>query len=209
MEMDDLGSGEGWLFHGTDHLSSTWILSEGFRSFREETLPNVYWGSANIAATFAEKAASSDSPPVLLAAPTRSVLASGTPCVDQNALEAFPAGRGEPFRDWERLRPADGEPVTDWRQSYLSTGCVLMRGCRPVDGIKRYDISRFALHPDAPESRARRLGTSWLVQPHPAETLSLEVDAEAELFPRTMDCVMAGLRGPGLISVALANAFAP
>ena len=94
--------------------------------------------------------------------------------------------------------PPEGEPISDWRQSYLTTGCLLVRGCRKVEGLRRFDIARLGLHPDAPNERRSRMEWAWEVKPYPGGTLSLGVDVGAELFPRTMELVLAGQRRPGV-----------
>jgi hypothetical protein len=184
-EHDDNGTGKGWLFHGTDHVRATHILDKGFNFEFEkgESMP-VFWGTANIAAGFAEKKAEADSPPVLIAARTVDVLASGQAMVDETALDTGCESRGPAFLDPSIRHNLEISTPKDWQESYLATGCLMVRNGTRVQNLKLFGISNMPLHPDAPESRQNRIDWDFTLKPHPRESLRLITEVNADLFPK-------------------------
>lgn len=183
---DEYGDGTGWLFHGTDHVQATHILASGFNSFmRDPDRAPVFWGTANVAAGFAENKAAADSPPCILAARTADVLASGNAVLDTTAADTGCWFRGHPFADEGRATRAVSGRNPPWLASLLETGCLMVENGRHVQGLKRHGIEGMPLHPDCIKARQWRMGFrgGGHVPLHPKETLSLTPATGAALFP--------------------------
>jgi hypothetical protein len=183
---DEYGDGKGWLFHGTDHLQATHILHSGFNSFmRDPNMAPVFWGTANIAAGFAEKKAAADSPPCILAARTADVLASGLAVADLTADDTGCSFRGYHFSDKDRAVRAASDSNPPWLTSLLNTGCIMVERGRHVKGLQRHGITTLPLHPACVTARQARLekGDGIDIPVHQDEKLALVPASQASLFP--------------------------
>jgi len=138
----ETGDGNGWMFHGTDHLSSTHILNDGFRNHFDPSEPPErifgYFGCVATAASFAEKRMDADSPPALLAVRTSDLVTAGI-SIDPN------------YADSEDDLP------TDWQSHVRAGGTVRIRGGAQLPSLRRFGISEVPLHPDAIQRRRDRL----------------------------------------------------
>lgn len=162
----ETGDGTGWMFHGTDHLSSTYILHDGFRDrLNTAEAPErtwAYFGSIAAAVHFAEERMDADSPPALLAVKTADLIAAGI-SIDPN------------YADDETVLPPD------WESHVRDGGTVRVRGGAKFPSLRRFSISEVPLHPDAFERRQDRISSPMRFygrcMPHPDEAPHL-VDIE-------------------------------
>lgn len=156
----ETGDGNGWLFHGTDHLSSTHIMESGLADMLMGADPAKVWfyfGNLDTARFFALKRMNADSPPAILAVRTSDLIAHGMEPDPNYALE--------------------GEEVAETWQSAVAAGeTVRVRGAK-FDNIVRFDIAEIPLHADAAQVRAERLagdlGIYGATLPHAAEAAAL------------------------------------
>lgn len=168
----ETGDGRGWMFHGTDQLSSTHILLGGFRNHYDPTeAPErtfAYFGCIAAAASFAEKRMDADSPPALLAVLTSDLIAAGI-SIDPNY-----ANHGD-------------ELPSDWRDHVRDGGTVRIKGGATLPSLRRFDISGIPLHPDAAEARRDRVSGPWRYygrcRPHPDEASHIAIIEEEAPCP--------------------------
>lgn len=156
----ETGDGTGWLFHGTDHLSSTHIVEDGLADMlRGDEPANVwfYFGSLETARFFALKRMEADSPPAIIAVRTSDLIAHGLEPDPNYAME------GE-------------EVAANWQEAVAHGEPVRARGAK-FASVVRFDIADLPLHPDAAERRSERLagslGLYGATQPHAAEVAAL------------------------------------
>ncbi len=149
------GSGDGWLFHGTDQISATWIMKEGFGHTRWPGMPQnefqAYFGPLETAISFAEKRMEGDSPPAILAVKTSDLVSVGV----------------------EKDDNYDDDASGDWREYVRNGGTVRIAGGQSLPTLQHFGISSVPLHPSAEENRVERMRSSNRYYgsrpPHPAE----------------------------------------
>ena len=183
----DQDSEDPWLFHGTNAIRAGNILKDGFtpatlfsanRTF--PTTYGVYWGHPAIAASFAERFAAADNPPVIFAA-RASVVAMSTPdgvlrpdnfaCEASGCPRSYPDGldhesaavpayRMDAVAELAGLPPTEdgGRIVRTWQQSLCLSGAITAPDGRHVPELvlfaARDDVT---LTSDATKLRGNRL----------------------------------------------------
>jgi hypothetical protein len=146
----ETGDGKGWLFHGTHHIASTLILSEGWKDLYRSDLPpeevHVFFGDVSTAANFAERNMDADSPPCIIAVRTEDVA---------HALRS-----DDRYDDW----------LEDWRANLAAGGTVRTTGDIPMPSMRRLGIDHLGLplHPNAPRYRQQRIERGGRIHPSDA-----------------------------------------
>lgn len=172
IEMAERDGADPWLFHGTSAIRAAWIRREGFRPssllIQADENParpgdplaaqGVNWGTLNVAAWAAGRAAANDDPPAILAARLSALARAGALVPDHYALGTGCTG-GRGIYD-DRPYP-DGEPPADpdWREGLRWSGAIGVVGCARVAGMTFHEPLRdVPVHPDWEEARRRRGG---------------------------------------------------
>lgn len=184
--LDEYGDGKGWVFHGTDHVRAIHIVNSGFNfNLNDKDTAPVFWGTANMAAGFAETKAAADSPPCILAARTRDVLSSGIAEADSTAYETGCSFRGDPYHDRGRADRAKSDQNAPWMRSLLDTGCFMVRGGSHVPRLRKYGIESLPLHPECIEARRARIDDRgrFTIPVHPMDDMIVIAATNDDLFP--------------------------
>lgn len=208
-ELKSIKDGDRLLFHGTDALSAEHILDKGFSpSFLSNYVEGhmdditmemgygIYWGRLNIATSFAERNAESDSPPALFWIKESNLIKQGIPCPDYYSVESgSPSSTIIPF-SYPKMKT--GIPMT-YTESMDITGAMTLKvwdndknslnGNTDMDTIKIQGLNHYIPSPElldihkAENMRKLRMDSPYFKKPHPNTGYMIKSTHELDEHP--------------------------